>query len=90
MFAAAVQNYEVKVLHIDPAGFSDKPVTVASGDLDMAQYVTATGTKRPVNLNLALRDNPAWSSLSGDVLLKMTVECGGSQVGLQFRGRLHS
>lgn len=72
-----VQDYELKVLLVDPAAINTKAVTVASASLNMAIFATAPGVKRSETVFLALRDNAMWNVLSGDVLLKATVVCSG-------------
>lgn len=69
-----MQKYELKIQQCNLADGGDKPLTVASLDLDMAQYATA-GQRKAVSLRLPLRENPAYSVLHGEVLLKLAIEC---------------
>ncbi|KAK9806060.1 hypothetical protein WJX73_010201 [Symbiochloris irregularis] len=69
------KDYELKVLLVDPAAVNPKPVTVATGDLNMAIFAAAPGIKRAETVFLALRENGMWNVLSGDVLLRASVVC---------------
>ena len=72
---AVLQEYELKVLYVDPAAVSTKAATLAPADLDMAELATSFGVKRSETAVLALRENPAWSVLNGDVMMQLAVVC---------------
>ena len=69
-----MQKYELKIQQYDASQFGDKPLTVASLELNMAQYAVLSGQKKTLDLRLPLRENAAWSVLHGDVILRIAVD----------------
>ena len=74
-----MQKYLLKVQQYNPSDINDKPMTVAAMELDMAQYA-ASAPRQALDLRLRVKENPSWSNLHGEVLLKLAVESRSDKV----------